>query len=138
MREKIGPFVYAWIYAVIVFLGHTVPEGRFSRLARANDVFRFLFSDKMLHFFVFGIFAWLLCYGYYKVGKSQIPYAKIFILALFYGILIETWQVFLPFREFSFSDMLYDLRGIAFFMLVFWGMKKTGVIARSGATKQTQ
>ncbi len=124
MKEKLSPLIYAWIYAVIIFLGHTVPEGSFSKLARANEVFRILFSDKMLHFLVFGFFAWLLCYGYYKAGKEPIPYAKVFLLSISYGILIETWQFFIPFRKFDFRDMVYDVLGIVVFVLLFWVMRR--------------
>ena len=128
MRERFSPLLYAWIYAVVVFIGHTVPEGQFSRLTRMNDVFRFLFSDKMLHFFVLGIFAWLLCFGFYRVQEIRIPYGKIFLLALSYGILLEAWQALIPFRSFQLSDLLYDLRGIVFFMMLFWMMKEFRIL----------
>ena len=129
-KHEKNPFMYAWVYAVIVFLGHTLPEGRFTDLVKVNKLFSIIFSDKSLHFFVYGILAWLLCFGFYRSGRSKIPYIEIFVLSMAYGILIEVWQIFLPFRAFQWSDMGFDFLGISCAILTFALMKRWRILLR--------
>lgn len=119
-----SPFIYVWIYAVIVFLGHSFPVISFGRLARKNEIFAIIFSDEAQHFLLFGFLAWLLCYGYHKSERLKIPYIQIFVLSLSYGALIEVWQIFLPYRVFELQDIMFDGLGILVFMVVFILMKK--------------
>ena len=131
--RKASPFLYAYIYAVAVFIGHAVPGSHFSKLARINRIFRYLFSDDCFHFFLFGILAWLLCFGYYMAARKKIPYIKIFVLSMGYGILLEALQALIPYRQFDTQDMLMDLIGIFAFMSVFWMMKRWGILLKRRA-----
>ena len=120
-KRKISPYIYVYIYGLVVFLGHSIPVSRLLRITRRMNIFfRYLFSDASFHFFVFGLFAWLLCYGYYKAGREKIPYVRIFLVSLFYGVLIEAWQALLPYRYFDRRDILFDFLGIFVFMIAFW------------------
>ena len=120
-KRKRSPYIYVYIYGLVVFLGHSIPVSRLLRITRRMNIFfRYLFSDFSFHFFVFGLFAWLLCYGYYKAGREKIPYVRIFLLSLFYGALIEAWQAVLPYRYFDKRDMFFDFLCISVFMIAFW------------------
>lgn len=120
-KRKRSPYIYVYIYGIIIFLGHSMPISRVLRFTRRlHPFFRYLLSDFSFHFFVFGLFAWLLCYGYYKAGREKIPYVRIFLMSLFYGVLIEVWQALLPYRYFDRRDILFDFLGISVFMIAFW------------------
>ncbi|MFA9454837.1 MAG: VanZ family protein, partial [Candidatus Aminicenantaceae bacterium] len=120
--------------AVVILIGGSIPVSHFSKLSHLNRVFRYLFSDESLHFFLFGFLAWLLCFGYYMAGRKKIPYVRIFLLSLGYGTLLEAWQAILPFRHFDKRDILLDFIGISAFMIAFWVMKRWGIILKKAAS----
>ena len=127
-KRKSSPFLYLYIYAAVILIGHSIPASRLLHFTRRlNRFFQYLFSDTSFHFFVFGFFAWLLCYGYYKAGKKKVPYVRIFLVSLFYGALIEVWQAVLPYRYFDRRDLLFDFLGISVFMIAFWAMRRWGI-----------
>jgi VanZ family protein len=130
--RKSSPFLYVYLYAAAILIGHSIPGVSFYRLARMNRVFRVVFSDKFFHFFLFGFFAWLLCFGYTMARREKIPYIKIFLLSLGYGALIEAWQALLPYRHFDERDLMFDALGIVLFMVSFWLMRKFGTYLRRG------
>jgi VanZ family protein len=74
-----------------------------------------VFSDKIIHFFQYGILAWLL-FKTINTNFINLSFRRIFLLVLligfFYGVGIECYQYFLPFRSFSFLDMGANLLGL--------------------------
>jgi len=128
--KKRSPFLYVYLYAIVILLGHSIPAAQFAKLARMNKLFRYVFSDKAFHFLLFGFFAWLLCFGYHMVGRGKIPYFRIFVLSAGYGGLIEAWQALLPYRHFDKRDMMFDFLGIFVFMMGFWVMRRRGILLR--------
>ena len=136
-KNKVGkktrgrsPFLYVYIYAAVILLGHSIPTYYFTRLSRVNRLFRYIFSDETFHFVLFGFLAWLLCFGYYMAGRKKIPYLKIFILSAAYGMLIEAWQALLPYRHFDKRDMLFDVAGIVAFLALFWIMRRFKILLK--------
>ena len=71
------------------------------------------YADKIKHIFAFFTLSFLL-----NRASSTIKHRvrNIFIL-LFFGILIEVVQMFLPYRESSVADVYADLTGILIFQL---------------------
>jgi VanZ family protein len=65
-------------------------------------------SDKINHLAAFYVLALLLDFSF---PKSKFNFRKILPL-LFYGILIEWIQYYLPFRECSLSDFIADIAGL--------------------------
>jgi len=69
-------------------------------------------SDKVRHGLAFFVLAWLFDISF---PKSSFSTAKIGLL-LGYGLFLELWQLYLPYREFSILDLLADSLGL----FVFW------------------
>lgn len=72
-------------------------------------------SDKVNHFAAFFVLAFLVDYSFPKThfGSSK------WLSLLFYGILIEGIQHYLPYRELSLLDLAADMVGVlAYFILM--------------------
>ncbi len=110
---KDHPFIPAWVFTVLMFVGFSVPIDEISKMSESHLILSVILSDYFLHFCMFGLFVWLICYGYYKLGRSRVPYIKIFFMAISYGMGIEIWQAVLPYRSFSIFDLFFDLLGIS-------------------------
>ena len=84
-----------------------------------HELLEIVLSEYSLHFFGFGVFAILLAWGYYK-KKSSFLLVRAGLLALVFGVFIEVYQYFLPYRDFSIVDMAIDAVGIVLALAVFW------------------
>lgn len=71
-------------------------------------------NDKIKHLLAFFILSWLCDISF---PKSPFSFAKICFL-LGYGLFLELWQHFLPFRVFSLYDLLVDSLGIFLYMIL--------------------
>ncbi len=112
------PFIPAWVFAVVMFVGCSVPVDKISIISESHPILSVILSDSFLHFCMFGLLAWLICYGYHKLGRFRIPYIKIFFMAISYGLGIEIWQAVLSYRSFSIYDLFFDLLGIIVAIIV--------------------
>lgn len=87
----------------------------------------FSFQDKLLHFIVFGILAFLLVRSLkitkIKYFRNNYLYYAIFITGI-YGIIDEIHQYFVPGRSSTFGDWLADVIGAIFFVAVFHFIEK--------------
>jgi VanZ family protein len=110
---KDHPFLPAWAFAALMFIGCSVPVDKILKMSESHPILSVILSDSFLHFCMFGLLVWLICYGYYKLGRSKIPYIKIFFMAISYGMGIEIWQAVLSYRSFSIFDLVFDLLGIS-------------------------
>jgi len=72
-----------------------------------------------MHFFSFGIFAWLLFYGFYKAGKIPDPFFRIVLYPAAYGLFIELFQILLPYRFFGINDLVSDFLGAVAALVLF-------------------
>lgn len=109
-----------YVYAVLLLIGASVPTSNLMRIQRFNKFFSFVLSDKTIHFFGFGLLAWLLCYGYRKAAKTQWLYMKSAVLSVGYGFVIELIQTPLPYRIFSWDDLAADAAGVATSLILFY------------------
>jgi glycopeptide antibiotics resistance protein len=111
-------FIPAWVFAGVMFVGCSVPVDKISIISESHPILSVVLSDSFLHFCMFGLLVWLICYGSYKSSGSRIPYMKYFFLAISYGLGIEIWQAVLPYRSFSIFDLVFDLLGISVAIIV--------------------
>jgi len=115
---KDHPFIPAWAFAVVMFGGCSVTVGKILKISESHPILSVILSDSFLHFCMFGLLVWLICYGYYKLGRSRMPHIKIFFMAISYGLAIEIWQAVLPYRSFSIFDLVFDLLGISVAIII--------------------
>ncbi len=116
MGDILGRKIFLWIlliiYSVLIFIFSSRPEVGVEQY--------FYGQDKVMHFLIYGIHAFLCL-----VALSD----KILILKLFhyflalafsvsYGIFNEIYQYFIPEREFSFGDILANGLGIITFLIL--------------------
>ena len=115
MNKKLVLTVLSVIYLIILFIGAFVVKSE--SVSKASDF------DKVLHFFGFLILVilLLLTFEHYKLGNR---YVSVFLIALGVGLLIEAVQLFIPGREFSFSDVLVDVLGIIIGGFLSWSFSK--------------
>jgi len=116
---KDHPFIPAWAFAVVMFVGCSVPVDKISKISESHPILSVVLSDSFLHFCMFGLLVWLICYGYYKSSWPRVPFIKIFFMAISYGLGIEIWQAVLSYRSFSLFDLFFDLLGICIGIYIF-------------------
>lgn len=63
--------------------------------------------DKLFHFIGFGSFAF-----FFALAFPKLRYWQAILISICLGISVEIVQSFIPYRSFSFADMLADLAGI--------------------------
>ena len=76
-------------------------------IAPLSDLDTLSLNDKLIHIVAF------LYLGIISIlSKFEIDKIYLFILLIFYGLLIEIAQTFLPYRYFEINDLLADLIGV--------------------------
>ena len=104
---------------ILIFVGASISSSPLENLQKSHQILEILLSEFSLHFAGFGLFAWLLCYGYNKGKKPPIPYIRFGLYAFSYGLFIELYQIALPHRHFSVLDLAVDCLGIAVALILF-------------------
>ncbi|MBD3379520.1 MAG: hypothetical protein GF408_03550 [Candidatus Omnitrophica bacterium] len=108
--------VYAWVpvflWAGIVLFFSVLPYGNIEPVMPH--------FDKILHFFEFFFFSYLLMKGFYRTTEMTLPRNALFTLIIGggYGILMELVQQLVPGRYLSAGDLGADLAGIVFGIVV--------------------
>jgi hypothetical protein len=115
---KVRSFFPAISFGILIFVFASLPSVQLFRHKNLSIFFKILFSDSSQHFFAFAIFTALLYYGFYKVKNMSILFLKVGLYSISYGIFIELHQLLLGYRSFSFSDLFFDMAGIAFFLIL--------------------
>jgi len=105
---------------ILIFVGASVPSSPLEDLQKSHQVLEILLSEFSLHFFGFGLFAWLLCHGFDKEKKHPIPYHKIGIYSFSYGLFVELYQIAIPYRDFSVLDLAVDCLGIGVALILYY------------------
>ncbi|MCJ7656667.1 MAG: VanZ family protein [Candidatus Atribacteria bacterium] len=119
MGRKIIFWILLIIYSMMIFIFSSRPEVGVEQY--------FYGQDKVMHFFVYGIHAFLCLLTLYNKTLSSkfTQYFLAFILSVSYGIFNEIYQYFIPEREFSFGDILANGLGIiALLILVYISQNK--------------
>jgi glycopeptide antibiotics resistance protein len=88
------------------------------------EVDAFNFQDKLIHFICFGILSFLWCGVGIKSKKKGVISKKLLynylIFGFLAGIILESMQLFIPFRTFDYLDMaVNEIGGIAGFFAYF-------------------
>lgn len=94
-------------------------------------------ADKVVHFFEYGFLAFLLYrMSIEETGKwlREHPFLSSWIFTVFYGIIDEFHQSFVPTRNMSIGDLLADGLGAAvvLWVIAFRKSKRIGVEKRRG------
>jgi VanZ family protein len=119
MFQKDKHFIPAYVFAGLIVIGASISTRGLSKIRGLNEFLDIVFSEYSLHFFGFGIFAILLAWGYYK-SKSSSILVRAGFLSFGFGFVIELYQNFLPYRDFSFVDIAIDCAGIVLALVLFW------------------
>ena len=80
-------------------------------------------ADKLYHFLEFFIFGLLLARAFLNIasrGKEHKAVLVAVALGIFWGVVDEIHQVFVPGRDASFLDVVADAVGVLFIMVLFW------------------
>ena len=118
-KKKELYFLPAYVYGVVVFIASSIPTKEIVETREQNNFFGIFLSDASFHFFGFGVLTGLLCFAFYKTQKSSLPYVRIGLFALGFGLFIEIYQMILPYRSFKLDDLFWDFVGIVFILLLF-------------------
>jgi len=112
-------FIPAYIFAFLIFFGASISTKGLEKIEDINIFFEIVFSHYSAHFFGFGILAALLAWGHHK-KKSSSVLMRAGLLTLFFGLIIEVYQILLPYRSFSVSGLAVDCAGVVFALGLFW------------------
>jgi VanZ family protein len=112
-------FLPSYIFALLIFISSSVPTGQVQEAKASHWLLEILLSDFSLHSLIFGAFAGLLCWGFYRTRNSDVPYIKIGLISVGYGLFIEIYQHFLPYRSLRLDDLIADAVGVIVFSFLF-------------------
>jgi len=107
-------FIPAFIFAVLILIGATISTEKLSQIQKSSRLLRILFSDHVFHFFAFGILTALIYWGYIKANSYTAPLLRACGITLVFGLFIEIYQLLIPYRFFSLTDLGVDAAGIFF------------------------
>jgi len=113
------PFAGIFIYAGLILTCGVIPPTFFREAQNIMSPIASLVSDHTLHGLGFGVFAWLLCFGYYSAGYRKLPLIRIITISLAYGLFIEAVQIPLPYRVFEWTDIYADGAGVLAAVILF-------------------
>ena len=119
MFKKDKHFIPAYVFAVLILVGSSISTSGLYKIRSIHELFHLIFSDYSMHFFGFGVFAILLAWGYYK-NKTSLLLFRAGLVACMFGLVIEVYQKFLPYRDFSLIDLAFDWAGVLLALPVFW------------------
>ena len=111
MKKKL---LTIWIIFVFILLTIPMPP---AASAVVNDI---TFSDKVVHFFMFGIFSSLLIYSYRDRYKNNALFLMSILLGAVYAALGEFIQSFLPTRTSSLNDFYAGALGSLIFVIIYY------------------
>jgi VanZ family protein len=118
IKNKYAYYHFPWqLMMILIFILSSIPGDRFPEI-------QFRFADKVAHFFVFGILGLLLARSI-RITLNPFWKSKYIVwsilIGIFYGLIDEWHQMFIPGRYASMSDLIADLLGIVCFVSVyFW------------------
>lgn len=114
---KIKYFLPTFLFGVIIIITSALPMEFVRKLQYSLIPLRITLSNYCLHFFAFGIFTAFLFYGFYR-AKNRPYLICIGFISLLFVVLIEIFQMFIPYREFEFIDMIPGFVGIIFSLIL--------------------
>lgn len=117
MKYKVFIIYYlpAILWMVLIFAFSSLPSEQLP--SEKIPILKFPYSDKIQHFFEYLILGILLSRA---LKKDKSP----FIVGFLYAIFDETYQIFIPTRNFEISDLITDFLGIILGILIWNKFKK--------------
>jgi VanZ family protein len=117
MKSK--SFIPAYLLSFLLWIAASLPGDDLERIQKSpeNPWLRFFLSDPFMHFLIFGLLTLLIFKGFYDEGRRFIPLIKIGLISSGYGLLIEIYQGFLPWRSFGLDDLIWNTIGVLFTLL---------------------
>lgn len=103
-------FLPSVFFGMLIIISSALPMQPIKKLQHSNFLLRIILSNYCLHFFAFGIFTVLLCYGFYK-SRGRISSFLVGLLAFSFGLFIEIFQIFIPDRSFGLDDLIPSFAG---------------------------
>ena len=108
--ERKAPFLLycgpALIYTAVIFIVSSLPGSEIPHLPFWN-------ADKVVHFLEFGLFGIFLYRAFRLYRPLTRPYLLTLVAGIPYAALDEVHQYFVPGRNCSAADLLFDIIGIA-------------------------
>lgn len=81
-----------------------------------------VYSDKIVHFAIFGLLAWLLARAVFKEENRFLHHNYFWVILIFiaiFAIIDEIHQFFIPGRYFELMDWLADVSGACMFLFIY-------------------
>ncbi len=117
MHARAIPYRYlALFYALLIFGVSAIPSLTAPPLG-------IVLEDKIVHFFEFGVFSFLLFLAFYHSGSGFVRrHVSLFssTVAVIYALSDELHQKFVPGRTCEFLDFVADCLGIALVQIGIW------------------
>ena len=101
----------AWTLFVFLLIAWPMPEG--TETSSGN-------LDKVFHFFLFGIFAYLVAVNIKNKVSAVTDILTTFAISCLYAYLSEVVQLFVPGRDYSLSDFAAGVAGVCIFLAIFY------------------
>ncbi len=118
MPSKLRMHLLTLGWALVVGVLLTLPGDSFSS---ADRLFPFLaaeWTDKLVHFLLFLVLAFLAYRSARQISRVQLPLLVSAVLASAYGLALEALQASVPGRSPTFGDMAADTAGVWMFALL--------------------
>ena len=115
VKEKYSGYiykVYAFIFALLIFIVSSLPGNKIPDFG--IDI-----SDKIIHFFEFGLFGIFLYQAFRFSGSRARPFLITLFIGIPYAALDEIHQFFVPGRYCGIGDFIADILGVVFFAGIF-------------------
>jgi len=114
MRKEISfleKFLYLinWTFLVLILL--TIPMS-------GGGVEHITFIDKIVHFFMFGIFSYLIIFTFVNRINKHLLHVLAIFLGIGYALVGEYLQSFIPSRDVSEADFLAGVVGVICFVAI--------------------
>ena len=139
-KNFVGEYRLSLGCGAFIFILFTLPGSLASPLRHKFWVFKFLTSDSFVHFGAMALFSLALAFDYLRERKL-IPWVKVVLISMSYGLILEILQMVIPGRTFDLRDIVFDAAGIIFILAIFslssqkWGHNHFCPRQRSGNRK---
>jgi len=111
-RGRKGTFVVAGM-ALFILVLFSFPRSAVSGALEKNSILSVILSDPLIHICAFGSFAIVLAWHFSGQRKIKFFLGRVALLAISYGLFIEIYQIFIPYRSFQVIDLVFDGVGIS-------------------------
>lgn len=117
MKLLVFYYIPFFLYLITVFMLSIVPiQKSFTSVSN---------MDKIVHFAIFSILAWLFYRIIEQIYREKTPLLVPFVMLCTYAAINESFQIFIPERHSCFYDFIANVAGIIFVSIVYFIRKHT-------------